>query len=332
MLGKGRAEAIGARDIALLADDMGVHPADLEAIAEVESNGFGWFRDGRMKILFEKHWFYKQLSGAKRNKAVRLGLARKDWISPKRGGYKEQNSPNARYNLLKAAIEIDEEAAYLSISMGRFQIMGFNHGICGFISAKHMFVQFVDTEVQQLRAFANFLREKKLVPAIASRDFETVEEIYNGGGLGGVYAKRMKKASDALRAGKWKDYWPGKIARVGRADPNTVIVPVPEPRPEPEPKPKPIPKEVEDVVRDVAADDRLSTTEVGGGLLGAGGAIGVAKEAVDVAKDARGVFDGIDMQTVLTVLPWAAVAGLGFYIWRERRRHKKKARAAKAAM
>ncbi|WP_420406901.1 N-acetylmuramidase domain-containing protein [Hoeflea sp.] len=329
MLGKGRAEAIGDRDIALLADDMGVHPADLEAIAKVESRGFGWFKDGRMKILFEKHWFHKHLSGANRNKAVRLGLARKNWISPKRGGYKEQSSPGARYNLLKAAIEIDEEAAYRSISMGKFQIMGFNHGTCGFVSAKHMFVQFVDTEVQQLRAFANFLRENNLTSAIRNRDFETVEEVYNGGGLGGAYARRMKKASDALRAGKWKDYQPGQFARVPELSPEPARVPVPEPRPEA----KPIPRDVEDVVRDVAAEDRVSTTEVGGGLLGAGGVIGVAKEAVDVARDARGVFDGIDGQTLLTVLPWAAVAGLGFWIWRERRRHKKKARAAaKAAM
>lgn len=99
-----------------------------------------------------------------------------------------------------------------------------------------------------------------------------------------------------------------------------------------EPTSAPIPQPVQDVVEDAAADDRLSTTEVGGGLVGAGGAIGVAKEAVDVAKDARGVLDGLDINTLLTVLPWAGMAGLGFYIWRERRRKKQAARKAKAVM
>ena len=80
VLGKGRAEAISARDIAQLADQLGCHPADLEAIAEVESNGFGWFADGRMKILFEKHWFYRNLTGSKRALAVKTGLARNAWI------------------------------------------------------------------------------------------------------------------------------------------------------------------------------------------------------------------------------------------------------------
>lgn len=222
MLGKGRAEAIGDRDIAMLADEMGVHPADLEAISEVESSGFGWFRDGRIKILFEKHWFYKKLSGSARTKAVRKGLARKNWISPKKGGYKEQPNANSRYNILAAAIEIDEEAAYQSISMGKYQIMGFNHGICGFLSAKQMFVRFCDTEREQLRAFANFLRGNGLVGAIKNRDFARVEEVYNGGGLGGAYARRMKKASDKLRAGKWKGYERGKYA-----------APLPQKKPEP---------------------------------------------------------------------------------------------------
>src|SRR5690606_19061870 len=92
-LGKGRAEAITDSDIASLADSLQVHPADLEAIAEVESNGFGWFPDGRMKILFEKHWFYKYLDGTVRTNAMKSGLARKNWISPAKGGYKDQSSP-----------------------------------------------------------------------------------------------------------------------------------------------------------------------------------------------------------------------------------------------
>ena len=41
--------------------------------------------------------------------------------------------------------------------------------------------------------------------------FEKVEQRYNGGGLNGAYAKRMRIASDNLRKSKWKDYRPGAM-------------------------------------------------------------------------------------------------------------------------
>lgn len=230
MLGKGRAVAITADDIARLADELACHPADLEAIADVESKGFGWFVNGRMKILFEKHWFYKYLSGDIRKAAVKNGLARAKFVRPQNGGYKDQNTSDQRYSLLERAAKINREGAFKSISMGTFQIMGFNHEICGFKTAEGMFHAFCDSELAQLQAFANFLKAKKLVPAIRSRDFARIEEVYNGGGLGGAYAKRMKEASDKLRKSKWANYKPGSVAAK------------PEPKPTPMPAPTPAPK------------------------------------------------------------------------------------------
>lgn len=236
VLGKGRAQAITDTNISDLAFRWKVHPAALDAISKVESSGFGWFKDGRIKILFEKHWFYKNLSGAQRAEAVKKGLARKKWISPKRGGYKEQATASQRYNILAAAIKINKEAALQSISMGRYQIMGFNAALCGFDSAIHMWNAFLDSEAHQLRAFANFLVRKKLVKAIQRLDFETVEEVYNGGGLNGVYAAKMRKYyKDGLR-GKWKHYNEETYTVVGstifkpaKIDPDTTKIPVIQP-------------------------------------------------------------------------------------------------------
>lgn len=210
-LGKGRAEAISDADVSNLANELGVHPADLEAISNIESSGFGWFKDGRIKILFEKHWMYKQTSGSERNRAVRAGVARKHWVSPKRGGYKDQSNAASRYRLLAKAIAVNEEMALRSISMGKYQIMGFNYAICGFVSAKHMWTRFLDSEANQLQAFAKFLKNKNLVTAVRTRNFRRVEDIYNGGGLNGCYAKRMKQESGKLRRGKWKNWKPGEI-------------------------------------------------------------------------------------------------------------------------
>lgn len=210
-LGKGKAAAITDADMAKLADDLQCHPADIEAIAQVESAGFGWFADGRMKILFEKHWFYKLIPDEKRTNAMKSGLARKNWISPANGGYKDQDKPDDRYKLLERAIKVDREAAFRSISMGKFQIMGFNHAICGHQTAEGMFNAFCESEVYQLSAFAGFLNTKGLVPAIRARDFGRVEDVYNGGGQNGAYARNMRAASDKLRAGKWKDYRLGSL-------------------------------------------------------------------------------------------------------------------------
>ena len=208
ILGKGRAAATSDNDIARLAIDLGCHPAVLEAIVKVESGGFGWSKDGRMKILFEKHWFFKVLRGAQRTRAVNAGLARKGWISPSKGGYKEQRTTAAKYKILSNAIDINEEAAFKSISMGKFQIMGFNHGICGFPSAKAMFDDFTDTEANQLKALSNFMIAKKLQNALRNEDFNRIEKVYNGGGLNGKYAARMRTHCRKLKAGKWKDFDP----------------------------------------------------------------------------------------------------------------------------
>lgn len=226
-LGTGRAQAITDKDIADLATKWKCHPAAIEAISDVESAGFGWFDDGRMKILFEKHWFYKLVAPGNRDKAVKAGLARKSWISPKNGGYNDQKTASQRYSLLSRAIALDPEAAYQSISMGRYQIMGFNHKICKFVTAKEMFVLFCDSEAYQLQAFANFMEAKKLVPAIREPDFNAVEQKYNGGGLGGAYARRMERFYKEGLAGKWKGWAPGKQVPVPTPKPTRTKEPVP---------------------------------------------------------------------------------------------------------
>lgn len=252
MLGKGSATAVTDADIASMARALRCHPADLEAIAEVESNGFGWFPDGRIKILFEKHWFYKLLPEAKRAGAVKAGLAHKSWVSPAKGGYKDQADADSRYRLFERAIAINPDAAYQSISMGTYQIMGFNHALCGHQSAKQMFDAFCESETYQLSAFVAFLNKKGLDKAIREGDFAKVEAIYNGGGLNGAYATKMRKASERLRATKWAA-WPASPAS-------------PAPAPSAPEKPKPQPTAPAEVAkgRGIAGLIILALTVLGG--------------------------------------------------------------------
>ncbi|MEO7221128.1 MAG: N-acetylmuramidase domain-containing protein, partial [Devosia sp.] len=226
-LGKGAAVAIEDEDYVRLALDLRCHPADIEAIAQVESAGFGWFDDGRIKILFEKHWFYKLVAtSGKRTAAVNARVARKNWVSPKNGGYKDQATADQRYAMLQKAIAIDEDAAYQSISVGKFQIMGFNHKLCGFPSAKAMFEAFMADEDNQLEALSEFLRGRDLVEALKASDFATIERVYNGGGLNGEYAKKMGAASAKLRRGKWANWNPDPAVKpLEPAEPSPIDFP-----------------------------------------------------------------------------------------------------------
>ena len=208
MFGTGPAKALQNNAFARAAKMLKCHPADLEAIAIVESDGFGWFKDGRIKLLFEKHVFYKRLPATIRKKAVKAGLARRKWVSPRNGGYRDQKGATSRYKLFEAALKMHERAGYESASYGTYQIMGFNYKPCGFNSAKEMFEAFLTGEQAQLDAFIAFLRSRRLIVAIRKRDFDLVEKRYNGGGLKGAYAKLMLAASNKLRRTKWKNWNP----------------------------------------------------------------------------------------------------------------------------
>lgn len=242
MLGQGRAAAITDDDMAALAVDLGCHPATLEAIAKVESAGFGWFDDGRIKILPEPHKFDDYLPTAKREEALKRGLATASYNATKASGHYKRMTTKAgpRYEFFARMIAFDERAAYMAISVGTYQIMGFNHEVCGYPTAKAMFEGFVESEANQLRSFGLFLSDKGLRGALAREDFDQVELKYNGGGLGGSYAKRMRAEAAALKRGKWSKWpsdWPGK----GKA-PAQSPQPAPAPAqhaPQPVPTPQP---------------------------------------------------------------------------------------------
>lgn len=245
LLGQGRAQAITNNDMAALAKSIGCHPATLDAIAQVESAGFGWFDDGRIKILPEPHKFHAALPAAKRTRAVSLGLATTSYAKTKASGHykKMTNEPGPRYDLLKRQIDYDEAAAYEGMSVGKFQIMGFNYATCGFASAKQMFDAFTDSEAHQLRAFGAFLIKNGLRTALILEDFEQVETTYNGGGLGGAYARKMRAAAVKLKAGKWAGWpteWPGKQAPPPVAPPAPPAVPTRPVPPSPPVTPPPV--------------------------------------------------------------------------------------------
>ena len=232
-IGVGKAKALERQDYIAAAISLGTEPAVIETIAQVESAGFGWDKQGRIKILFEKHVFYRELPTDRRAAAVKAGLARAKWVSPSRGGYKDHGTPEKRWALVEKAIVFDHNTAFRSFSMGTYQIMGFNAEMCGFKSAELMFGAFLrpDGEAAQLRAFCSYIVNKKLRTAVRTKNWDAIEKGYNGGGQGGAYARKMRAVYAKISAsGKWNGW---------QTEKRTVVV-TPVPRPPIQPSPLPV--------------------------------------------------------------------------------------------
>ncbi|MCP4969126.1 MAG: DUF3380 domain-containing protein, partial [Arcobacter sp.] len=110
--------------------------AVVKAVNEVESNGKGFLLDGRPRILFEGHIFWKELKkrGIDPTEFVSektKNILYKSWTKKYYEGGKQE------YDRLEKAAgmsDLDEvhDAAYSSASYGAFQIMGFNHKSLGY--------------------------------------------------------------------------------------------------------------------------------------------------------------------------------------------------------
>lgn len=184
--------------------------AAVVAIVKVESRGSGIDRLGRVKVLFEKHKFYKNLPPEKRKAAVAAGLARAKWISVKKGGYKDQPDNDAALDFLVRAIAIDETAALKSASYGLGQVVGENAELCGWPSVQAFVLDMCQSEDSHVEAMMGFLIGNGLGDELRALDFDAIERVYNGGGQNGVYAAQMR-IEYAAEAGK-----PAKIDSVVR--------------------------------------------------------------------------------------------------------------------
>lgn len=183
---------------------LGVDTASVRAIAEVESRQSGFMPDGKLTILFERHWFYRKLKEALKGAAVRdhvaktlgvslpdlkdkTGSALLDLVSQRYpeicnaapGGYNKDG--NKEWDRLRVAITLDAESAFASASYGSFQIMGFNHGVCGYKLPSEMVVDFARSESAQFIALCLFIKENpKIHKALKAKDWAGFASGYNG--------------------------------------------------------------------------------------------------------------------------------------------------------
>lgn len=181
------------------AEKYGIPPAVALAIADVESGGgSGFAKDGRMIIRFEPKTFVSQTKKFL-DKAVEAPLF-------KRGGQAEE------YAMLDAASKVSRQAALSSISMGMFQIMGFNHGLVGYPTVESMFDAWSADQAAQIQGFFTFCSKVsgdeyangphiRLDEAARKGNFLAFARGYNGRGQKGYDAKMKKRYDTWVKRG-----------------------------------------------------------------------------------------------------------------------------------
>jgi hypothetical protein len=168
---RAKAEPLDQDGLAAATDLLGVKAAELWAVIDVETYGYGFIADRRPLILFERHKFHDFTNG-------KYDASHHDISHPKWGGYGKSGAN--QYNRLERAIALNRDAALRSASWGIGQVMGFNFKVAGFKDVEKMVAAMTESESKQLEAMANFIVDKKLHKALKSHDWASFALGYNG--------------------------------------------------------------------------------------------------------------------------------------------------------
>jgi len=174
--------------------------AIIKAVVEVESNGSGFYNDGRPKILFEAHVFNRLTNGKFLNTPFSKNPSKKIAVA----AWDKSNYPSTSqmYDILLEAIALDKEAALKSASWNLMQILGSNYKACGAFDSVESFVASqIINEGKSLEAFSQFVLANRIDDELRIKNWAGFAYVYNGKGyrrnryderLAAAYAKHSK--------------------------------------------------------------------------------------------------------------------------------------------
>lgn len=148
------APAVTPSDIAQIAARLGGAPRQLAAVAKVESAGGGWDNQGRLKCLYERHYFWRRLQ-------VVIPIL----SNPTPGGYTidaDRDGINDSWEKVADAAMRSPIAAFESASFGKFQIMGAHAKSLGYANAVEFVWALSRSERAQYDALAKFIEVNNL--------------------------------------------------------------------------------------------------------------------------------------------------------------------------
>jgi hypothetical protein len=176
------------------AESLGCEVAAIQAVAEVESRGDGFLPDNRPKILFERHIFSRYTNR-------KFDAKYPDISARSTGGYQGGGKEYAR---LEKAYRLDADAALMSASWGRFQIMGFNFKACGCKTVREYVESVKQSEDNQLLHFVGFCKSNHLDDELRDKRWADFARKYNGP----AYAKNQYDIKMAKAYEKYKNMTP----------------------------------------------------------------------------------------------------------------------------
>lgn len=152
-----KATAVTQSEILEFAKQLGdVDAKRLNAVAKVESSGNPFDNDGMVKILWERHYFYKFVK-----KTIYLpGYTDKFLSLSKSGDYTidfNKNNINDSWEKLSFAMCIDPDGAFQSISVGKFQVMGIYYKTLGWNSPIDMLYDATLSEAAHYKMLVGYI-------------------------------------------------------------------------------------------------------------------------------------------------------------------------------
>lgn len=173
--------------------------ATAKAVNEVESGGKGFLVDGRPKILFEGHVFWKELKKRNIDPETLLGEESANVLYKKWTKKYYLGGVNEYLRLEQAATLSDDrethEAAYCSASWGAFQIMGYHYKSLGYTDIDEFVSKLSDHEREHLKAFGKFLEANNLIVHLQNKSWTKFARRYNGPAYKkNQYDKKLEKA------------------------------------------------------------------------------------------------------------------------------------------
>ena len=173
--------------------------AAVKAVNEVESNGKGFLLDGRPRILFEGHVFWRELVSRGIDPTTlqsedSKNVLYKKWVKTHYEGGKQE------YVRLEKAAGLDDadavhNAAYASASYGSFQIMGFHYALLGYDNVNQFVSHLYTHEKSHLENFGLYCKANNLIRHLKSKNWAAFARGYNGPGFKeNKYDEKLEKA------------------------------------------------------------------------------------------------------------------------------------------
>ncbi|WP_312076495.1 N-acetylmuramidase family protein [Chryseobacterium sp.] len=144
--------------------------AVIKAVAEVESKQDGFLPTDEPIILFERHIFSKLTKGI-------FDHSNPNISNRTPGGY---GAVAQQHKRLQSAVALDRNAALMSASWGKFQIMGFNFTLAGFNSLQQFVTAMYSSEAEHLEAFVEYVKNTFLDDELRSKNWAEFARKYNG--------------------------------------------------------------------------------------------------------------------------------------------------------